>query len=94
MSNVYLINFFFCFLQEYKYDRFVDVMFYKNGKVLKNLILVFGFLCFGKKYVFCQVKWFMFFLVNVFDFEFCEGEKMECDINYYGYEILLLINDV
>lgn len=36
----------------------------------------------------------MFFLVNVFDFEFCEGEKMECDINYYGYEILLLINDV
>lgn len=33
---------------EYKYDRFVDATFYKNGKVLKNPILAFGSLCPGK----------------------------------------------
>lgn len=79
---------------EYKYDRFVDATFYKNGKVLKNPILAFGSLCPGKKYALCQAKWFMLSLVNAFDFELCEGEKTECDINYHGHEILPPTNDV
>lgn len=94
MSNAYLINLSFCLLQEYKYDRFVDATFYKNGKVLKNPILAFGSLCPGKKYALCQAKWFMLSLVNAFDFELCEGEKTECDINYHGHEILPPTNDV
>ncbi|KAK3102926.1 hypothetical protein FSP39_014974 [Pinctada imbricata] len=79
---------------EYKFDRFVDRKFYKNGKEVKTPILSFGSLCPGKKYAITQAKWFLLSLVHTFDIELCEGEKTELDVHYYGHEILPPTNEV
>ncbi|ESO88838.1 hypothetical protein LOTGIDRAFT_234414 [Lottia gigantea] len=78
----------------FKHDRFVDAKFYKNGKELKNPLVAFGSLCPGKKYSLLQTKWFLVNLMNSFDVRLVEGQKTECDVNYYGHEILPPTNDV
>ncbi|XP_050413302.1 cytochrome P450 7A1 [Patella vulgata] len=78
----------------FKHDRFVDAKFYKNGKELKNPLVAFGSLCPGKKYSLLQTKWFLVNLVNSFDIALLEGESTQCDVNYYGHEILPPTHDV
>lgn len=79
---------------EFKYDRFVDATFYKNGQVLKNPIMSFGSICPGKKYALTQAKWFLLSLVHSFDMELLEGESTKPDVNYHGHEILPPTNEV
>lgn len=80
--------------QEFKYDRFVDAKFYKNGKELKHPIIAFGSLCPGKKYSLLQTKWFMLNLINSFEMELLDGESTLPDVNFYGHEILPPVHDV
>ncbi|XP_071082110.1 cytochrome P450 7A1-like [Haliotis cracherodii] len=80
--------------EEFKYDRFVDAKFYKNGKELKHPIIAFGSLCPGKKYSLLQTKWFMLNLINSFEMELLDGESTLPDVNFYGHEILPPVHDV
>ncbi|WAR25087.1 CP7A1-like protein [Mya arenaria] len=79
---------------EFKYDRFVDATFYKNGRELKNPLLAFGSLCPGKKLAMTQAKWFIFNLAHNFDFETVDGQTCEPDVHYHGHEILPPTRDV
>ncbi|XP_041348308.1 cytochrome P450 7A1-like [Gigantopelta aegis] len=78
----------------FKYDRFVDAKFYKNGKELKNPLIAFGSLCPGKRYAMLQTKWFLMNLVNSFDIELLPGEETTPDTSFYGHEILPPRRDV
>ncbi|XP_060587133.1 cytochrome P450 7A1-like [Ruditapes philippinarum] len=79
---------------EYKYDRFVDAKFYKNGRELKNPLLAFGSLCPGKKLAIAQAKWYIFNLVHQFDFVVADEQSCVPDVHYHGHEILPPTNDV
>ncbi|KAL8594934.1 hypothetical protein ACOMHN_038497 [Nucella lapillus] len=80
--------------ETFKYDRFVDAKFYKNGKELKNPLIGFGSLCPGKRMSMLQIKWFLMNLLNSFTLELMEGERTEMNTQYYGHEILPPVNDV
>jgi len=81
-------------LQEYKYDRFIDAKFYKDGCEVKTPLLAFGSLCPGKKLAITQAKWYLFNLAHQFDFKVANGETCEPDVKYHGHEILPPTNDV
>lgn len=78
----------------YKYDRFIDATFYKNGREVKNPVLAFGSLCPGKKLAISQAKWYIFNLVYQFDFKVANGQTCKPDVHYHGHEILPPTNDV
>lgn len=84
----------FCLLQTFKYDRFIDAKFYKNGKELKNPVMAFGSLCPGKRYALLQLKWFILRLFTRFQLEQVEGKSAELDHNYHGHEVLPPKQDV
>ncbi|XP_029656313.1 prostacyclin synthase-like isoform X1 [Octopus sinensis] len=79
---------------DYKYDRFVDQKFYKNGKQLKNPIMTFGTLCPGKRYAILQAKWYLVSQINKFEMYICNGQTAELDISYHGHEILPPVKDI
>ncbi|GAB1602626.1 prostacyclin synthase-like [Argonauta hians] len=79
---------------EFKYNRFIDEKFYKNGQQLKNPILTFGTLCPGKRYAILQAKWYLVSQINKFEMYIQNGQKAELDINYHGHEILPPVKDV
>ncbi|KAK3769668.1 hypothetical protein RRG08_004920 [Elysia crispata] len=80
--------------ETFKYDRFVDTTFYKNGKAIKNPVIGFGSLCPGQKFAVLQIKWFIINLLNSFKLELLDGERTEPNINMYGHEILPPTHDV
>ncbi|XP_076448453.1 cytochrome P450 7A1-like [Babylonia areolata] len=80
--------------ETFKYDRFVDATFYKNGKELKNPLIGFGSLCPGKRMSLLQIKWFLLNVLNGVSMELVEGERTELNTKYYGHEILPPVNDV
>ncbi|KAL3852278.1 hypothetical protein ACJMK2_015942 [Sinanodonta woodiana] len=80
--------------EQFKYDRFVDAKFYKNGREVKNPVIAFGSLCPGKRLAIAQSKWFLMCLVNMFDLELLEGQRTCPDSAYHGHEILPPKNDV
>ena len=88
------LNIMFFTLQEFKYDRFVDATFYKNGREVKTPLLAFGSLCPGRKLAILQAKWYVLNLVHQCDFELLPGQKTEPDARYHGHEILPPTNDV
>ncbi|KAH3825029.1 hypothetical protein DPMN_126891 [Dreissena polymorpha] len=90
MANVLL----FVYFQEFKYDRFIDAKFYKEGKEIRNPLLAFGSLCPGKRLAMTQAKWFIFNFAHQFDFQTEEGQACCPDVKYYGNEILPPTNDV
>ncbi|CAH1784516.1 unnamed protein product [Owenia fusiformis] len=80
---------------EFKYDRFIDAKFHdKNGAEIKHPIIGFGSLCPGKRYALIQLKWFVLYMLNRFEFEHLEGEKAELDFQYHGHEIIPPKKDV
>ena len=81
-------------LQEYKYDRFVDAKFYKNGKEVKHPVMTFGSLCPGKRFALLQLKWYIISIFTTFDMHLHEGEHAELDAQYHGHEILPPVKDV
>ncbi|KAL8588074.1 hypothetical protein ACOMHN_066295 [Nucella lapillus] len=80
--------------ETFKYDRFVDATFYKNGKELNNPLIGFGSLCPGKRMSMLQIKWYLLNVLNSFHMELLEGERTEPNTQYYGHEILPPVNDV
>ncbi|XP_052284775.1 cytochrome P450 7A1-like [Dreissena polymorpha] len=80
--------------EEFKYDRFIDAKFYKEGKEIRNPLLAFGSLCPGKRLAMTQAKWFIFNFAHQFDFQTEEGQACCPDVKYYGNEILPPTNDV
>ena len=81
-------------LQEFQYDRFVDAKFYKDGKELKNPVIGFGSLCPGKRYAILQLKWYIIYVLNMFDMYLEDGEHAEYDVHCHGHEVLPPIKDV
>nr|KAI8733043.1 prostacyclin synthase-like [Biomphalaria glabrata] len=80
--------------ETFKYDRFIDADFYKNGKKIKHPLIGFGSLCPGQKLSMLQIKWFIINIVNSFKLELIEGEKTAPNTGMYGHEILPPTNDV
>ncbi|CAL1542485.1 unnamed protein product, partial [Lymnaea stagnalis] len=80
--------------ETFKYDRFVDAEFFKNGKKIKHPLIGFGSLCPGQKLSMLQIKWFIINIVNSFKLELVEGEKTAPNTGMYGHEILPPTNDV
>ncbi len=81
-------------LQEFKYNRFVDTKFYKNGKEIKHPVMSFGSLCPGKRFALLQLKWYIMSIFSTFDIQLHEGEHAELDAQYHGHEILPPVKDV
>ncbi|XP_052771592.1 cytochrome P450 7A1-like [Mya arenaria] len=79
---------------EFKYDRFIDAKFSKNGREVKNPLLAFGSLCPGKKLAMTQAKWFILNLAHNFEFTTSNSDTCEPDVHYHGHEILPPSNDV
>ena len=91
------MNFFSCifsFLQKYKYDRFVNQKFFKNGKEIKHPVIGFGSLCPGKRYAMLQLKWFIMTTLCRFEMVLNDGEHAEYDSQYHGHEILPPVDDI
>ena len=82
-----------CF-QVFKYDRFVDAKFYKNGKELTHPIMAFGSLCPGKRYAMLQLRWYVVNTLTRYNLQFPEGKPAEYDCRYHGHEILPPVADV
>jgi len=82
------------YFQEYKYDRFIDAKFSKNGRELRNPLLAFGSLCPGKRLAITQVKWYLFNLAHQFEIKTANGQTCKPDVHYHGHEILPPTNDV
>ncbi|CAG5121608.1 unnamed protein product [Candidula unifasciata] len=80
--------------ETFKYDRFIDADFYKNGIKIKHPLIGFGSLCPGQKLSMLQIKWFIVNIVNSFKLELLEGEKTAPHTGMYGHEILPPTNDV
>ncbi|XP_059146741.1 prostacyclin synthase-like [Physella acuta] len=80
--------------ETFKYDRFIDADFYKNGKKIKHPLIGFGSLCPGQKLSMLQIKWFIINIVNSFKLELVEGERTAPHTGMYGHEILPPTNDV
>jgi hypothetical protein len=78
----------------FKYDRFVDAKFYKNGKEVKHPVMGFGTLCPGKRYALLQLKWYLLTFVTRFDMRLRPGEHAEYDTQYHGHEVLPPVKDV
>lgn len=79
---------------EFRYNRFIDADFYKNGKKIKHPLVGFGSLCPGQKLAIFQIKWFIVNFVNSFKLELEAGEFTKPDTSKYGHEILPPLNDV
>ena len=80
--------------QTFKYDRFINATFRKNGRDVKTPVIGFGSLCPGKRYAICQLKWFVMSLLTRFELALDDGQHAELDTKYYGHEILPPANDV
>jgi len=80
--------------QVFKYDRFIDATFYKNGKELRNPVIAFGTLCPGKRYALLQLKWYLLTAFTRFDLRLQPGAKAEYDYRYHGHEVLPPVDDV
>ncbi|GFS25638.1 cholesterol 7-alpha-monooxygenase [Elysia marginata] len=80
--------------ETFKFDRFVDATFYKNGKIVKHPLIGFGSLCPGQKFAILQIKWFIINLLNSFKLELLDGERTGPNTNMYGHEILPPTHDV
>ncbi|GFO45066.1 hypothetical protein PoB_007157100 [Plakobranchus ocellatus] len=80
--------------ETFKYDRYIDATFYKNGKEIKHPVIGFGSLCPGQKLAILEIKWFIINLINSFKLELLDGERTMPNINMYGHEILPPTHDV
>ncbi|CAG5125176.1 unnamed protein product [Candidula unifasciata] len=80
--------------ETFKYDRFVDAEFFKNGIKVKHPMTGFGSLCFGQKLSMLQLKWFIINVVNSFKMELLNGERTLPNKTMYGHEILPPTHDV
>jgi hypothetical protein len=80
--------------EDFKYDRFVDATFFKNGQEVKHPIMAFGSLCPGKRYALLQLKWYILNIVRCFEMRFQGDEIPEYDHSYHGHEILPPVKDV
>ena len=80
--------------QEFKYDRFIDAKFYKDGQEIKHPVMAFGSLCPGKRYAMLQLKWYLVTMFNHFELELLDGEHAEYDYQYHGHEVLPPKKDV
>ena len=82
------------YLQEFKYDRFVDAKFYKDGKEVQHPIIAFGSLCPGQRFAILQLKWYIMCAFNKYEMKLKDGEHAEYDFAYHGHEILPPVKDV
>jgi cytochrome P450 len=80
--------------QVFKYDRFVNATFYKNGKELKNPLIAFGSLCPGKRFAILQLKWFILNTMLRFSFTLKDAKPAEYATEYHGHEILPPVQDI
>ena len=81
-------------LQEFKYDRFIDATFYKDGRELKNPLLAFGTICPGKRYALLQLRWSILTIFNRFEMKLQDGEHAQYDYRCHGHEVLPPVSDV
>jgi cholesterol 7alpha-monooxygenase len=78
----------------FKYDRFVDATFYKDGKELKNPVMAFGTLCPGRRYAILQMKWYLLNICLRYKFTFASSVRAQFDYRYHGHEVLPPVTDV
>lgn len=82
------------FKQVFKYDRFVDAKFYKDGEEIKHPIMPFGSLCPGKRYALLQMKWYIMTIMTRFEIHLHDGQHAQYDYQYHGHEVLPPVKDV
>lgn len=79
-------------LQEFRFDRFIDAEFFKDGLRVGKPLLPYGTLCPGQQMSTAQVKVFIFSFVTSFEFRF-DGPVPEYNRESYGHEILPVLQD-